>query len=381
MCMSILRQLFPYQQALRDWVQGTGELPAAIPELGVRYLLTGQVRLQDQEGQVTVELLDRATGHRLPGTLTVDFPRLETLRTGFMALLAQAGLPVPASQQPKVLWPEDLSLTVFTRLGQGLYTLFSAFSNGEQTVSHPQPFAEAMQHAPHSYLVLNIVGGVAALQQRYTEAVRLFEQALAINPVGVDAADGMRQSGIATGNEALEESWTIHKARMQGKDVQRALAQMWTQRGKKFSQNGDYPHAIVAWEQALAIQREFKNRAGEGTILNKLSLAYDALRQYERAIGYYEQALAIQRGVKNRLGEGPTLNNFMMTSKARQAPRLAIFYGKQAVNVYQAIRGDIQTLDKALQQSFLTSKAGTYRTLADLLITTGRLPEESSKPP
>jgi len=60
---------------------------------------------------------------------------------------------------------------------------------------------------------------------------------------------------------------------------------------------------------------------------------------------------------------------------------LAIFYGKQAVNVYQAIRGDIQTLDKALQQSFLTSKAGTYRTLADLLITTGRLPEESSKPP
>src|SRR5439155_12992539 len=61
--------------------------------------------------------------------------------------------------------------------------------------------------------------------------------------------------------------------------------------------------------------------------------------------------------------------------QARQVPRLAIFYGKQAVNVYQAIRGDIHTLDKALQQSFLTAKTGTYRTLADLLITARRLPE------
>ena len=126
MCMSILRQLFPYQQALRDWVQGTGELPAAIPELGVRYLLTGQVRLQDQEGQVTVELLDRATGHRLPGTLTVDFPRLETLRTGFMALLAQAGLPVPASQQPKVLWAGGSLPDRIYPVGAGpVYVIFS----------------------------------------------------------------------------------------------------------------------------------------------------------------------------------------------------------------------------------------------------------------
>jgi CHAT domain-containing protein len=45
------------------------------------------------------------------------------------------------------------------------------------------------------------------------------------------------------------------------------------------------------------------------------------------------------------------------------------------VNVYQTIRGDIHTLDKALQQSFLTAKTDTYRTLADLLITAGRLPE------
>src|SRR5438445_1379377 len=64
--LKFLRQLFPHQQALRDWVQGTGELPAALPALGLRYLLTGQVHLQGEAVQVTVELLDQATGHRLP---------------------------------------------------------------------------------------------------------------------------------------------------------------------------------------------------------------------------------------------------------------------------------------------------------------------------
>jgi hypothetical protein len=61
--------------------------------------------------------------------------------------------------------------------------------------------------------------------------------------------------------------------------------------------------------------------------------------------------------------------------KARGEPRLAIFYGKLAVNVSQAMRADIRGLDPELQQSFLASKTSAYRTLADLLITAGRLPE------
>ena len=67
--------------------------------------------------------------------------------------------------------------------------------------------------------MLTNLGWVVYKQQRYAEAVRLFEQALAINPAGVDAADGMLRSGIAMGNETLEETWIAHKARMQGKDV------------------------------------------------------------------------------------------------------------------------------------------------------------------
>jgi len=172
--LRFLHQLFPHQQALHDWVQGTGEVPAAIPELGVRYLLTGQVRLQGQEVQVMVELLNRATDHRLPGTLTVDLPRLEALRLGFIELLAHAGLPVPESHKPKMLWPEDLSLTAFTLLGQGLYTASLASYDTEQAAANPEQFTEVLQSAPHSYLVLNNLGWVVYTQQRYAEAVQLF---------------------------------------------------------------------------------------------------------------------------------------------------------------------------------------------------------------
>ena len=124
--------------------------------------------------QVTVKLLDLAIGHRLPSTLTVDFPRLEALRTGFLELLAHAGLPVRESQQPKMLWAEDLSLTAFTLLGQGLYTASLASYDTEQAAANPEQFTEVLQSAPHSYLVLNNLGWVVYTQQRYAEAVQLF---------------------------------------------------------------------------------------------------------------------------------------------------------------------------------------------------------------
>jgi hypothetical protein len=65
----------------------------------------------------------------------------------------------------------------------------------------------------------------------------------------------------------------------------------------------------------------------------------------------------------------------MLDWKARSQPRLAIYYGKQAVNVYQEIRNNIKELDRQLQQSFIAGNEGTYRELADLLISDGRLPE------
>jgi CHAT domain-containing protein len=55
--------------------------------------------------------------------------------------------------------------------------------------------------------------------------------------------------------------------------------------------------------------------------------------------------------------------------------QLAVVYGKQCINVYQQIRGSIQGLDRETQKTFLKSVESSYRTLADLLLDRGRLPE------
>ncbi len=44
----------------------------------------------------------------------------------------------------------------------------------------------------------------------------------------------------------------------------------------------------------------------------------------------------------------------------KDQPALAIFYGKQSVNLLQQVRSNMQGLDKALQSTFVSSKADFY---------------------
>ena len=145
--------------------------------------------------------------------------------------------------------------------------------------------------------------------------------------------------------------------------------------GSVYGLLGQHEKAIALQEQALTLAREIKDRRAEGIILNNLGVRQSKVGEYEKAFPYYEQALVILREIGDRDQEAGTLDNIMMTWRARGTPQLAIFYGKQAVNTYQEIRGRIHSLTSDLQESFLQSKEETYRTLADLLISEGRLPE------
>jgi CHAT domain-containing protein len=125
----------------------------------------------------------------------------------------------------------------------------------------------------------------------------------------------------------------------------------------------------------LAIAREVKNRHAEQSALNHLGDAARSFRRVDEAVSYHEQALLIAREIKSQDQEASALDSLMLDWKARRQPPLATYFGKQAVNVYQEIRGNIRSLDAESQRSFLKSKEETYRTLADLLIAQGRLPE------
>ncbi|MGV0107572.1 hypothetical protein NSTCB13_06460 [Nostoc sp. DSM 114160] len=145
--------------------------------------------------------------------------------------------------------------------------------------------------------------------------------------------------------------------------------------GNAYYSLGNYAKAINYEEQCLAIAREIKDRQSEGAALGNLGLAYSNLGNYAKAINYEEQHLAIAREIKDRQSEGIALSNIGSSLENQQQPELAIVFYKQSVNVRESIRNDIHTLPREQQESYTQTVADTYRSLADLLLSQGRLLE------
>ncbi|HYX16657.1 MAG TPA: tetratricopeptide repeat protein [Nostoc sp.] len=138
---------------------------------------------------------------------------------------------------------------------------------------------------------------------------------------------------------------------------------------------GNYAKAIEYHQQNLAIAREIKDRQSEGAALGNLGIAYSQLGNYAKAIEYGQQQLAIAREIKDRQSEGAALNNIAWSLEKQQQSELAIVFYKQSVNVRESIRNNIRTLPREQQESYTQTVAHTYRRLADLLLSQGRLLE------
>ncbi|MBD2226962.1 CHAT domain-containing protein [Calothrix anomala FACHB-343] len=77
----------------------------------------------------------------------------------------------------------------------------------------------------------------------------------------------------------------------------------------------------------------------------------------------------------DRAGEGLTLANIGLTLEKHKELELAIVFYKQSVNVREGIRQDIRTLPREQQESYTQTVANSYRSLADLLLSQGRVLE------
>lgn len=136
-----------------------------------------------------------------------------------------------------------------------------------------------------------------------------------------------------------------------------------------------YDKAIEYSQQAMAVTRELKDKKAESILFLTLGNAFYGKAQYPQAVQYHDQALRLTRAMKIRAREGEALYALMLDWGAQNKPTLAIFFGKQTVNLYQEIRSEITGLDIETQQSFVKANEESYRKLADLLISEGRLPE------
>ncbi|MBL8203207.1 MAG: CHAT domain-containing protein [Blastocatellia bacterium] len=143
---------------------------------------------------------------------------------------------------------------------------------------------------------------------------------------------------------------------------------------KVYIQQRDFEKSLGLLQQAYNRTVELKAEGGYPYIQYLFGEAYRGLKQYELAISHHQQS--IQRTTPNQASNiwNPYLG-LMKDYEALNLPQPAIFWGKQAVNTIQGLREKMVNLDRGLQQSFLKSKEDIYRSLADLLIANGRLPE------
>src|ERR1043166_6003899 len=157
-------------------------------------------------------------------------------------------------------------------------------------------------------------------------------------------------------------------------DAKRDLARTLTYMGIAEAAQGRFAPALTAYNRAIDLWREVGDNAGEASALSGLGEVSLHIGDDASAIDYFRRALDIHRQTQDFAAQGGDLDSLMAAWKSRETS-IAIFYGKQAVNTLQRIREKNQGQEKELRESLLKSKESTYRQLAGLLISQGRLPE------
>ena len=229
---------------------------------------------------------------------------------------------------------------------------------------------------------LNNLGNAYLNLGQYPKAIKFHQQSLAIFQELGDRqgqASSLGNLGLAYRNlgqypkaiEYHQQSLAIFQELGDRQGQASSLGNL----GLAYRNLGQYPKAIEYHQQSLAIDKELGDRQGQASSLGNLGNAYRNLGQYPKAIEFYQQSLVIFQEIGDRQGEGLTLSNLGYLYEQQEQPELAIVLYKQSVIVREGIRQDIRVLERELQESYTETVAGTYRSLADLLLSQDRIYE------
>ncbi|MBD2200345.1 MULTISPECIES: CHAT domain-containing protein [Calothrix] len=191
-------------------------------------------------------------------------------------------------------------------------------------------------------LNLNNIGQIYFSQGKNEQALRLYQQALAIYQ------ENKYPQGIAV---------TLNNI------------------GRVYASTGKYNQAIESNQQALTNYKTVGDRTGEGVTLSNIGQIYQQQQQYEKATSLYQQALAIHREVSDKVSEAATLKYLGDVLAQQNQPQLAIAFYKQSVNLTETIRQNLRVVPTDIQKSYTETVSERYRRLADLLLKQNRSAE------
>ncbi len=127
--------------------------------------------------------------------------------------------------------------------------------------------------------------------------------------------------------------------------------------GSQLAQAKNYAEAIAAFEKALQIYREIKDRSAESVMLNNIGLTYFRQKQYQKAIEFHQQSLAIKKQIGDRKGESTSLSNIGVVHYNQGQFETAIAFFQQALAIRQQIG------DKRAEVTSLSYLGNAYRNL------------------
>lgn len=237
--------------------------------------------------------------------------------------------------------------SILSNLGQ-VYSSLGNFDLGDKNYQEALSIKREIQDREGIVIVLNNIGTVHSARRDYRSAERYFLDSLKF---------------LSSLPATLKRRLKNVEATAYGNLAQIYLALNKADEASRYAR------------QSILLSQETRNRLSEGLAHNNLGSIYLHLKEYRQAIAEYQWAVKLFRQEGNRMGEAIVYSNLMFAFEGYQKPLMAIAYGKWSVDLLQQIRSESGGLEKDLQRSFITSRGDTYRELADLLISRGRIPE------
>jgi len=263
-----------------------------------------------------------------------------------------------------------------------VYLNLSQYDKARGYLEQARVLNEAMKSRSSEIDLLLGFGAISADLNDYGKAANYYQQSLEIlkevknrygegillNSLGVNA---LNRKQYKTAQKYFEQALAIAREVKSRPSEANPLINL----GEVYLKLNQPARSREFYEQGLAAARETKSALREGYALNGLGELSQKVKQPDGALDYYKRALAMAKGLKSRKLEAIAAWNLMKSLHEQGDARLAAFYGKQAVNAFQSIRGGLKGFDKDSQLSFVKDKEQAYRTLADILISGGRLHE------
>lgn len=229
---------------------------------------------------------------------------------------------------------------------------------------------------------LNNLGVVYKDLGQYVRSISFFKQALELSrKLGDRSSEGIAINNLAAALDYQDKYFEALSYYQQAEVIFKETKQRILQAtvlgniGLLYNVLKQNSKAIETLQRAQAISLEIGDRLGEGANLNNLGRTYRDMGNTAKSLENYQSALAIFRETGKRDSQGIVLSGLATTLKQQNQIELAILFFKQSVNLREAIRKDLTELSKEDQGSYRKTIANSYRSLAALLLQTGRVIE------